>query len=114
MLDSPPVPDEASAAHDQVGPAPEPSAIDLTDPQRRIVQVCDVPRTATELADLAALPRKNFRSQHLEPLVAAGILRTYDSKVRNGRNQRYVLTEQGIALKAASFSGSMGEGGAQA
>lgn len=110
MLDDPPAPDGASAGYNQVV---QPADIALTDSQRRIMQVCDVPRTATELASLAALPNKDFREQHLKPMVAGGILRIDDAKARNGRNQRYVLTEHGVALKAASLSGSLGEGSAQ-
>ena len=115
MLDEPSAPDHAAAADNQiVGPALDHADIDLTNPQRRIVQVCDVPRTATELADLAGLPRKDFRNRHLEPLVAGGLLRVDNAEVRNGRNQRYVLTEKGVSLKAASLPSRMGENSGQA
>jgi ATP-dependent DNA helicase RecG len=44
--------------------------------------------------------RAHFRSQHLEPLLRAGILRmTIPDKPRSSA-QRYVLTENGIRLKA--------------
>jgi ATP-dependent DNA helicase RecG len=75
--------------------------IQLTDTQRKIVSHADVPRTLAELmAHAGYSQRPYFKAQHIEPLLAGGILRmTVPDKPRSSK-QRYVLTEAGIKLRA--------------
>lgn len=73
----------------------------LSDVQWKIVAHSDAPRAMAELLRITGYSqRAHFRSQHLEPLLRAGILRmTIPAKPRSSA-QRYVLTENGIRLKA--------------
>ena len=49
--------------------------------------------------------RTFFRRTHLQPLVNAGIVRMTNPGNQNAANQRYVLTDAGVALKAARIDG---------
>lgn len=89
---------------DQVPPNGKPlvQALErLSDVQWKIVDHSDAPRAMAELLSITGYSqRAHFRSQHLEPLLRAGILRmTIPDKPRSSA-QRYVLTENGIRLKA--------------
>ena len=89
---------------DQVaqGARPLVQALDrLSDVQWKIVAHSDAPRAMADLLRITGYSqRAHFRSQHLEPLLRAGILRmTIPEKPRSSA-QRYVLTENGIRLKA--------------
>ena len=99
--------DEATANHGD----PEPAAIDasgllgqLDQTQLHLLQVCDVPRSVTELADEIGLPRSRLRERCIEPLVQRGILRATKPDKPRSRDQRYVLTRDGVALKAARIA----------
>ena len=76
----------------------------LTEQQYQVVDVCDVPRTQTELAKLTKLPSKNFLQRHILPLTDAGILRPTNPDAPSARGQRYVLTDVGLQLKVARMS----------
>ena len=89
---------EDSPSSDQDNSPPAFAA--LTEQQYRIAQTCDVPRTLAELADLTGLPRRNFLERHIQPLVEADILRPTMPGSPSARNQRYVLTDAGLELKA--------------
>ncbi len=78
---------------DQVSP--------LSDQQRRVMAACDTPRSLAELMALAGLTHRSFfRNRHLKPLLDANIVRMTNPDNPNAANQRYVLTESGLALKA--------------
>ena len=73
----------------------------LTARQRAIVEACDVPRGLRELMDRAGVThRTHFRSQHLKPLLETGVVRMTNPENPRAPNQKYVLTEAGVALKA--------------
>ena len=74
----------------------------MTAHQRRIVDSCDVPRSLLDLMKRAGVTHRTFfRRRHLQPLLDAGIIRMTNPDRRNAADQRYVLTENGVALKAA-------------
>lgn len=74
----------------------------LTDRQREIIEACDVPRSRAELMERAGLTHRVFFSRkHLNPLVSAGLVRLTNPDHPRAANQRYVLTEAGVALKAS-------------
>ena len=76
----------------------------LTQQQYRIVDVCDTPRTQTELAKLAKLSPTNFRQRHILPLIDANVLRPTKPGGASLRGQRFVLTDAGLKLKAARMN----------
>ena len=89
---------------------------ELTAQQQRIVAACDVPRSLPELMEQAGVKhRTHFRRTHLMPLVQGGIVAMTNPDNPRAANQRYVLTEAGIALRAARMrKGREGErGGAE-
>ena len=47
--------------------------------------------------------RTFFRRKHLKPLLEAGIVSLTNPDNPSAANQRYVLTEAGVGLKAASI-----------
>ena len=81
----------------------------LTEQQRRIIAACDVPRSLAELMARAGVTHRTFfRRTHLQPLVDAGIVAMTNPANPRASDQRYVLTEAGVALKAARI-GTGGE-----
>ncbi len=77
-----------------------PKLVQLTDVQWTIVEHADTPRTLNELLDISGYKqRPHFKSHHLEPLLAGGVLRmTVPDKPRSPK-QQYVLTDVGLKLK---------------
>ena len=76
-----------------------------TEHQRRIIDACDVPRSLADLmARAGAKHRTHFRSNHLQPLIDAGIVRLTNPDHQNAANQSYVLTDVGVALQAARIA----------
>ena len=73
----------------------------LSDQQRRLIAACDTPRSLAELVALAGVTHRSFfRSRHLKPLLDANIIRMTNPDSPNAANQRYVLTEAGLKLRA--------------
>ena len=67
-----------------------------------MIAACDIPRSLAELMALAGLTHRTFfRNRHLKPLLDANIVRMTNPDNPNAANQRYVLTESGLALKAS-------------
>lgn len=74
----------------------------LTGHQVRIVKACDVPRSLAELMERVGVTHRTFfRRRHLQPLLDAGIVRMTNPANPQAANQRYVLTEAGVEIKAA-------------
>lgn len=81
----------------------------MTAHQRRIVDSCDVPRSLLDLMKRAGVTHRTFfRRRHLQPLLDAGIIRMTNPHRHNAADQRYVLTETGVALKAARIGAVTG------
>ncbi len=77
----------------------------LTPQQQRIVAACDVPRSLSELLEGAGLKhRRYFSRKHMLPLVRAGIITMTNPERPRAVNQRYVLTEAGVSLRAARIA----------
>lgn len=78
-----------------------PLLVQLSDIQRRIVEHADTPRKLNDLLAISGLSqRAHFKSQHLDPLLAGGVLRMTVPDKPTSSNQHYVLTEAGLKLKA--------------
>ena len=74
----------------------------LTAQQHRIAAACDVPRSLPELMERAGVRRRTrFRRTLLLPLVRTDIVTMTNGEKRQAANQRYVLTDAGVALRTA-------------
>ena len=73
----------------------------LTASQRKIIEICDVPRSLTAIMSaIGVAGRGYFKSRHLDPLLRGGVLRmTHPDQPRHPA-QAYVLTGAGAKLKA--------------
>jgi len=79
-----------------------PGLTNLTDHQRRIIQLCEVPRKQADLmAELGLTHRTFFQRKHLGPLVQAKLVRMTHPDEPNHPEQAYVVTEAGFGLLAA-------------
>ena len=77
----------------------------------KIVAFCEVPRsTAKIVGELGLTHCTFFRRNHLEPLLAGGVLRMIHPDQPNHPHQACVLTEAGAALKAHGVKGNAGNG----
>ena len=77
----------------------------------KIVMFCDMPRSMADIMSEVGLTHRTFfRRNHLEPLLAGGVLRMIHPDRPNHPDQAYVLTEAGAALKARHMSGGDGTG----
>ena len=84
---------------------------ELGDVGRKIVALCDVPRSMAEIMnELGLTHRTFFRRNHLEPLLTGGILRMTHPDQPNHPDQAYVLTEAGVTLKACHVKEDAGTG----
>ena len=82
----------------------------LTENQWKIVMFCDVPRSvAAMMSELGLTHRTFFRRNHLEPLLRGGVLKMTHPDQPNHPDQAYVLTEDGVNLKARRMNGETGE-----
>ena len=69
--------------------------------QRRIIEICDIPRSLTAIMRaLGVTGRGYFKQRHLDPLLRGGVLRMTHPDQLQHPNQAYVLTDAGARLKA--------------
>ena len=109
--------EEGNLVTDQVDPTTEKLVSDqpqplqnLTENQWKIVMFCDVPRSVTDvMSELGLTHRTFFRRNHLEPLLRGGVLKMTHPDQPNHPDQAYVLTEDGVKLKARRLNGETGE-----
>ena len=76
-----------------------PALTNLTDDQRRIMTLCEVPRTQAEL--MREIGRSHctfFRRKRLDPLLRAGLIRMTRPDEPNHPDLAYVVTEAGLAF----------------
>ena len=74
-----------------------------------IVAFCEVPRSMAEIMGKLGLTHRTFfRRNHLEPLLAGGVLRMTYPDQPNHPHQAYVLTEAGVVLRAHRAKGDAG------
>ena len=74
---------------------------ELSANQRKIIEICDIPRNLTAIMDAVGVTgRAYFRRRHLDPLLRGRVLRmTYPDQPKHPK-QAYVLTDAGVKLKA--------------
>ena len=72
---------------------------DLSEQQKTIILMCEVPRKQAELMEtLNVTHRDFFRRTHLKPLIAAKIITMTHPREPNHPDQAYIITEAGFAL----------------
>ncbi len=75
--------------------------VQLSPVQWTIVSLTDNPRTLDELANATGFKqRAHFRTQHINPLLKAKVLRLTLPEKPTSPKQQYVLTDAGLKLKA--------------
>lgn len=79
-----------------------PLLTNLTDHQRKIIELCEVPRKQADLMrEIGLTHRTFFRRKHLEPLIQAKLIRMTHPDEPNHPDQAYVVTEAGLGLLSA-------------
>jgi ATP-dependent DNA helicase RecG len=87
----------------------------LTGHQETILNAVEVPRSLAELLELAGVTHRTFfRRKHLQPLLDAGLVRMTDPDNPQAPDQKYVLTEAGVGLRASRLTGDEGDADGQA
>lgn len=71
----------------------------LNEYQRKIIELCEIPRKQSDLMDEAGLTHRTFfRRNHLEPLIRAKLVRMTHPDKPNHPDQTYVVTQAGLKL----------------
>ena len=79
-----------------------PKLTKLTERQRKILTLCEVPRSQADMMKALGLShRAFFRRTHLEPLIQANLVRMTHPDESNHPSQAYVVTEAGLAILAS-------------
>ena len=79
-----------------------PGLINLTVHQRKIIELCEVPRKQADLMQKLKLTHRTFfRRKHLEPLIQANLVCMTHPDEPNHPNQAYVVTEAGLGILAS-------------
>lgn len=87
---------EKDLSTEQVRPLRE-----LTETQWRILELCDLPRRLTEIMNNLGLTNRGyFKEHHLNPLLQSGVIGMTNPLNPRASNQKYVLTQAGVSLKA--------------
>lgn len=74
---------------------------ELTETQWRIVEFCDLPRRLAEIMNYLGLTSRGyFKKHHLDPLLQSGVVGLTNPLNPRASNQKYVLTQAGVSLKA--------------
>jgi ATP-dependent DNA helicase RecG len=88
-----------------------PKLTKFTEPQRKIMALCEVPRTQADLMKtLGVSHRTFFRRTHLEPLIKANLVRMTHPEEPNHPNQAYVITEDGLGILSSWRANAEGRG----
>ena len=88
-----------------------PVLTNLTDDQRKIMALCEVPRKQAYLMQEIGLSHRTFfRRKRLEPLIEAKLIRMTRPDEPNHPDQAYVITESGLILLHAWRTGAGREG----
>ncbi|MFZ5451633.1 MAG: RNA-binding domain-containing protein [Thermodesulfobacteriota bacterium] len=83
----------------EAGKLVTPKLTKLTDHQRRIIELCEVPRKQADLlVKLGLTHRTFFRRKQLEPLIKANLIRMTFPDQPHHPDQAYVVTEGGLSL----------------
>ncbi|MBT7914056.1 hypothetical protein HN588_09125 [Candidatus Bathyarchaeota archaeon] len=77
----------------------KPGLVHLTDVQRKILPSCEVPQALSDLQDEAGFGNRGyFKSNVIDPLLAANLLRMTIPNKPTSSKQKYVLTDDGLRL----------------
>ena len=78
---------------------------ELNETQEKILMFCDVPRSMKDLMEHVEMSHRTFfRNNHLEPMVAGGIVAMKYPDQPNHPKQSYFLTPAGVELKVRRLS----------
>ena len=78
-----------------------PVLTNLTEHQRKVIKLCEVPHKQADLMREVGLSHRTFfRQKHLEPLIRAKLVRMTHPDKPNHPDQTYVVTEAGLKLLA--------------
>ena len=81
------------------------SLTELSANQRKIIEICDIPRNLTVIMNaLGVAGRGYFKRRHLDPLLRGGVLRMTHPDQPKHPNQAYVLTDAGAKLKSGDVN----------
>ena len=83
-----------------------PVLTNLTDDQRKIMALCEVPRKAYLMQETGLSHRTFFRRKRLEPLIEAKLIRMTRPDEPNHPDQAYVVTEAGLQILDAWRTGA--------
>ena len=84
-----------------------PVLTNLTDDQRKIMALCEVPRKQASLMQEIGLSHRTFfRRKRLEPLIEAKLIRMTRPDEPNHPDQAYVITEAGLRILDAWRTGA--------
>ena len=90
-----------------------PKLTKLTDHQRKILLLCEVPRSQADLMKAFGLSHRTFfKRTHVDPLIKAKLVQMTHPNEPNNPNQAYVVTEAGLDLLASWKSKTENDGGA--
>ena len=79
-----------------------PLLTNLTNHQRKIIELCEFPRKQSDLRqEIGLTNRSSFWQKHLKPLIQAKLIRLTHPDKPNHPNQAYVVTEAGLGLLAS-------------
>jgi predicted HTH transcriptional regulator len=71
----------------------------LTDAQREILPRCEAPRSLTELLEIAGYGNRGyFKKNTINPLISNGLLKMIKPDKPRAKDQKYVLTDNGLRL----------------
>ncbi len=78
----------------------------LSETQWALIDLCDVPRSLTDILETlqTKISRHRFRRTEVMPLLEGGILKMTLPETPSSPNQKYVLTKIGVDLKARRIS----------
>ncbi len=87
---------------EQPGSLVTPRLTKLTEHQRKIMFLCEIPRSQADLMKALGLSHRTFfKRTHLDPLIKANLVRMTHPEEPNHPNQAYVVTEAGLSLLAS-------------
>ena len=90
----------------------KPDAGLLSEEQWTVIDLCDVPRSMTNLLESMNIEssRQQFRRREISPLLECGILKLTEPNTPSHPQQKYVLTKIGVELKARRLNRRQGRG----
>jgi len=83
----------------QETPEKSEQVVKLTDKDRQLLKLCEVPRSLGELQGVLGYSnRGHFKKNHVNPLISSGLIKMTKPDKPTASDQKYVLTEGGFRL----------------